>query len=176
MTKQTEAAKSVPGLPPRHDSSIAIEEPGAREPGAVAFPPLHRLIITTTKGVYIWDVYGVTEIFRSGSEGIVAAKRIAIGRGMLAVADSQVVVLHEFDGGLQKSYRLKGSEVSTVGHMSYTSTDCSSRAVLGYSSTTRNQRTSSLQRRFKTLCSHTLYNVRSFWIPLITTLRLRPCL
>lgn len=124
--------------------------------------------------MYIWDIYGVTEIFRSGSEGIVAANRIAIGREMLAVANSQVGALHELNSGLQKSYRLRGSEVSTVSHMSYTSTDCSSRAVLGYSNTTRNQRTSCLQRSFKTLCSHTLLQRSKLLGPLITTLRLRP--
>ena len=43
-----------------------------------------------------------------------AAKRVAGGGEMLAVADSEVVVLHEFDGGKQKSYRLKGSEVSVA--------------------------------------------------------------
>ena len=43
-----------------------------------------------------------------------AAKRVASGGEMLAVADSEVVILHEFNGGLQKSYRLKGSEVSVA--------------------------------------------------------------
>ncbi len=114
MTKHTKEAKSASGHHRPHDSSIDIEELGPSEQGVFAFPPQHRLVITTTKGVYIWDVYGVTEIFRSGSEGIVAAKRVASGDEMLAVADSEVVVLHEFNGGKQKSYRLKGSEVSVA--------------------------------------------------------------
>ena len=112
MTKHTKGAKSASSHHRRRDSSIDVEEPGPSEQGVFAFPPEHRLVITTTKGVYIWDVYGLTEIFRSGSEGIVAAKRVASGGEMLAVADSEVVILHEFNGGLQKSYRLKGSEVS----------------------------------------------------------------
>ena len=114
MTKHTKAAKPASGHHRPHDSFIDVEEPGLSEQGVFAFPPQHRLVITTTKGVYIWDVYGVTEIFRSGSEGIVAAKRVASGGEMLAVADSEVVILHEFNGGLQKSYRLKGSEVSVA--------------------------------------------------------------
>ena len=114
MTKHTKGANSASVHHRRQDSSIDIEEPGPSDPGVFAFPPEHRLVITTTKGVYIWDVYGVTEIFRSGSEGIVAAKRVASGGEMLAVADSEVVILHEFSGGSQKSYRLKGSEVSVA--------------------------------------------------------------
>ena len=112
MTKRAKLAKSASGHHRPHDPSIDVEEPGPSEQGPFAFPPQHRLVITTTKGVYIWDVYGVTEIFRSGSEGIVAAKQVASGSEMLAVADSEVVILYEFNGGLQKSYRLKGSEVS----------------------------------------------------------------
>ena len=112
MTKHNKGEKSASGHHRGHDSSIDIEEPGPSEQGVVAFPPQHRLVITTTKGVYIWDVHGLTEVFRSGSKGIVAAKRVASGGEMLAVADSEVVILHEFNGGLQKSYRLKGSEVS----------------------------------------------------------------
>ena len=75
------------------------------------FPPSYRLIITTTKGVYAWDMNGVTELFRSGSEGIVAARKLSGNSEMLAVADSEVVVLHDINRGMQRSYRLKGAEV-----------------------------------------------------------------
>lgn len=101
----------LPLLPPRRKLPNNLEDPGFSGWGVFAFPPQHKLIITTTKGVYTWDIYGITEIFRSGSEGIVAAKKLMSGDEMLAVADSQVVVLHEIKGGTQKSYRLKGSEV-----------------------------------------------------------------
>ena len=114
MTKSARAAKPPPIVPSRQGSSGATEDPGFRGRGVFPFPPANRLIITTQKGVYNWDVYGITEIFRSGSEGIVAAKKIVIGNEMLAVADSQVVVLHDISGGLQRSYRLKGSEVSVL--------------------------------------------------------------
>ena len=80
----------------------------------VFFPPTHRLIVTTTRGVYAWDMDGVTELFRSGSEGIVAARKLSGTGEMLAVADSQVVVLHDMKKGMQKSYRLKGSEVCSL--------------------------------------------------------------
>ena len=124
MTKHTKGAKSASSHHQHHDSSIDIEEPGPSEQSVFAFPPQHRLVITTTKGVYIWDVYGLTEVFQSGSKGIVAAKRIASGGEMLAVADSEVVILHDFNGGLQKSYRLKGSEVSVASGASYDDTEC----------------------------------------------------
>ncbi len=78
---------------------------------SIFFPSSYRLIVTTTRGVYAWDMDGVTELFRSGSEGIVAAKKLSGTGEMLAVADSQVVVLHDIKKGMQKSYRLKGSEV-----------------------------------------------------------------
>ena len=76
-----------------------------------SFPSAYRLIVTTTRGVYAWDVNGVIELFHSGSEGIVAARKLSGPGEMLAVADSQVVVLHDINKGMQKSYRLKGSEV-----------------------------------------------------------------
>ncbi len=114
MVKHVKAAKSVPALPRRPGLSDA-GEPGFRGWGVFPFPPQNRLIITTTRGVYAWDVYGVTELFRSGSEGIVAAKTITSDNGILAIADSQVVVLHEVKGGMQRSYRLKGSQVREMG-------------------------------------------------------------
>lgn len=79
------------------------------------FPRSHHLVITTTRGVYTWGRNGVNEIFRSGSGGIVAAKKAQNGSSLLAVADSQVVVLHDTKKGMQKSYKLKGSDVCTPG-------------------------------------------------------------
>lgn len=114
MTKSARAPNLPPIVPSRQGSSGATEEPGFRGWGVFSFPPSNRLIITTGKGVYIWDVYGISEIFRSGSEGIVAAKKIASSREMLAIADSQVVVLHDISGGMQRSYRLKGSDVGVL--------------------------------------------------------------
>ena len=112
MIKSAGAAKLPPIIPSRKASSGVTEESDFHGRGLFAFPSSKRLLIITKKGVYIWDASGVVEIFRSGSQGIIAAKGITSGSEMLAVADSQVVVLHDINGGMQKSYRLKGSDVS----------------------------------------------------------------
>ena len=111
MVKHVKAAKSVSSLPARHPIRTEEADVALSGWGVFPFPSQYRLIVTTTKGVYGWDIYGVSELFRSGSEGIVAAKKLENDKEMLAVADSQVVVLHEVKGETQKSYRLKGSEV-----------------------------------------------------------------
>lgn len=74
-------------------------------------PKTHHLIITTTKAVYSWNGNAITELFRSDSQPIVAAKRAPDGSGVLAVADSQGVTLHDGTKGTERSYRLKGLEV-----------------------------------------------------------------
>lgn len=74
--------------------------------------PTRHLIVTTTKGVFTWGNQGVKKIFASGSGGIVAARRVKNGGSLLAVADSQVVILHDTRKGMQKSYKLRGSDVS----------------------------------------------------------------
>lgn len=78
-------------------------------------PRTHHLIITTSQGVYTCGTHGITEIFRSGSNGIVAAKRATNGsRVLLAVADDQLVILHDtanVQKGMRRSYRLKSEDV-----------------------------------------------------------------
>ena len=96
-----------PAVPPRRKS---LSWDGSSQASST-FPRSHHLIITTAKGVFAWGSHGVKEIFRSGSEGIVAAKKAIDGSGLLAIADSQVVVLHDVNKGMQRSYRLKGSDV-----------------------------------------------------------------
>jgi hypothetical protein len=76
-----------------------------------SFPPSLQAIVTTARGVYSWTRDGVQEMFHSGSGGIVAAKKTCGTGGLLAVADSQVVLLHDVKKGMQQSYRLKGTEV-----------------------------------------------------------------
>lgn len=81
-----------------------------------SFPKDHHLIVTTVRGVYSWDADGITLLFRSGSGGIMAAKKATNDSNILAVADGQVVILHDLKRGMQKrSYRLKGSDVGSVG-------------------------------------------------------------
>lgn len=77
-----------------------------------SFPRGRYLLVTTSAGVYSWRSDGVTLVFRSDSGGIVAARKAG---NMLAIADGQVVILHDINKGLQKrSYRLKGSDVGTL--------------------------------------------------------------
>jgi len=75
------------------------------------FPPDQHLVIATEKRVLSWSGDGTATIFTSGSSGILAAKEATDGSSTLAVADSQVVVLHDLDRGMDRSYRLKGTDV-----------------------------------------------------------------
>ena len=93
----------------RVEPIVHLAEETDRSP---SFPRGHYLLITTSLGVYSWGSDGVTLLFRSGSRGIIAAKKAS---NMLAIADGQVVILHDIDKGLQKrSYKLKGSDVGTL--------------------------------------------------------------
>lgn len=78
---------------------------------AFAFPKDHHLVITTETNVWSWDHRGLTNAFSSASAGILAAKEAKDGSGLLAVADDQVVVLHDANRGMNRSYRLKGTDV-----------------------------------------------------------------
>lgn len=75
-------------------------------------PRSSHLIVTTPTCVYSWDNEGLTEIFRSHSGGIIAAKEAHNGSATLAIADSQVVILHDVKRRMEKSYELKGTEAS----------------------------------------------------------------
>jgi hypothetical protein len=75
-------------------------------------PSDHHLVITTEQHVLSYDSDGLNRIFKSGSGGILAAKETRDGSGTLAIADSQVVVLHQVERGMERSYRLKGTDVS----------------------------------------------------------------
>ena len=87
----------------------------ASEDAAIAplvnFPTSNHLIVSTTKGVYTWTFGGVNEIFRSESGGIVTAKKISDGNDLLAVADSQIVLLHDTKKDVSQSHRLMGIKV-----------------------------------------------------------------
>ncbi|KAK5020698.1 hypothetical protein LTR60_000297, partial [Cryomyces antarcticus] len=75
-----------------------------------SIPSNRHLIITTPSRVLSWDENGLRSCFESGSEGILAAKEAKDGSGVLAIADSQVVLLHDCRRGLERSYRLKGTD------------------------------------------------------------------
>ena len=108
MSRTAQGHRRVSSSTIRHDSLISTDTTNR---GPIRFPSEYQLIVTTSQGVFAWDMLGVTELFRSGSGGIVAAKKLTNDRPSLAVADSQVVILHDAEKGMQKSYRLKGSEV-----------------------------------------------------------------
>lgn len=59
----------------------------------------------------MWSKDGIVPIFQSATNGIVAARKTARAGGLLAVADSQVVLLHDMKKGNQRTYKLKGSDV-----------------------------------------------------------------
>jgi hypothetical protein len=75
------------------------------------FPRSHHLVTVTKKHVLTLDDHGLRNIFRSGSEGIMAAKEAPDGNGTLAIANSMIVLLHRIERGLDQSHRLKSAEV-----------------------------------------------------------------
>ena len=103
------AMDPVAALPQRPRASVSSKASTTRR--SSAFPKSHHLVITTQKGVYTWGRHGLNQIFKSGSSGIVTAKRATDGSSLLAVADSQVVLLHDMSKGMQRSYRLKSTDV-----------------------------------------------------------------
>lgn len=107
--RSSRAAKSMPIIPPRRKSLAFLRK--RSETDTFEFPQCYNLIVTTKKAVFAWSSNGITKIFHSGSEGIVAARKASDSGGLLAVADSQVVVLHDIRKGMQNSYRLRGSDV-----------------------------------------------------------------
>ncbi|KAK6508483.1 hypothetical protein TWF506_010573 [Arthrobotrys conoides] len=73
--------------------------------------PPWKVIITTSTEVDVWDGINTKydTVFKSGTEGIIAA-RMAKDGNVLAVAGSLVVVLHRIDQGQPHSYRLRGAD------------------------------------------------------------------
>ncbi|KAF3936600.1 hypothetical protein ABW19_dt0207934 [Dactylella cylindrospora] len=74
-----------------------------------------KVIITTATEVNVWNGTNnkYDTVFASGTEGIVAAKLAREGN-VLAVAGSQVVLLHRIEKGQQQSYKLKGSDATRL--------------------------------------------------------------
>ncbi|KAF8471676.1 WD40-repeat-containing domain protein [Kalaharituber pfeilii] len=68
-----------------------------------------KLFLATATKVCVWDGLLCATVFTSGSEGILAAKRSKDG-SFLAVADSQIVVLHKVEQGQHRSYPLKSAD------------------------------------------------------------------
>lgn len=112
MAHPVKASKAIPIVPPRRKSSLFMREKSNHD--MLDLPACRHLIVTTTRGVFTWGSHGVKEIFHSGSGGIVAARKARNGSSLLAVADSQVVILHDTRKGMQKSYKLRASDVSLL--------------------------------------------------------------
>ena len=102
----------MPMTTPRR-TRTAQSGPAQRGDGSFTFPPNHHLVIATENNILACDKNGVRRIFKSASSGILAAKEARDGSGTLAVADSQIVVLHRVpdESGMERSYRLKGADV-----------------------------------------------------------------
>ncbi len=75
------------------------------------FPEKYHLNVTTEKRVHAWYSSGVREAFASRDGGIVTTREAKDGSGILAIADSQIVLLHDAKGHTNKRYKLKGSDV-----------------------------------------------------------------
>ncbi|PSK50399.1 Calcipressin-like protein [Elsinoe australis] len=73
-------------------------------------PRNHHLLITTPGAIHAWDCYGIHKIFNSSRQGILAAKASKDGSQILAVADSQVVVLHDCRRNREESWGLNSSD------------------------------------------------------------------
>ncbi|KAF2141077.1 uncharacterized protein K452DRAFT_272899, partial [Aplosporella prunicola CBS 121167] len=97
-------------MPPIRVAQQARPAPAEPPAQRFAFPKDHHLVVTTQQNVLSWDARGLTRAFTSGSGGIHAAKEAKDGSNLLAIADSQVVLLHDTNRGMEKSYRLKGTD------------------------------------------------------------------
>ena len=78
-----------------------------RESSRFLFPPAHHLVVVTEQNVLTWDTTGVRRTFSSSSNGILAAKEAHHGSGTLAIADSQVVLLHQVERGNGKKLQVE---------------------------------------------------------------------
>lgn len=109
MTESSRVTEPKPIIPPRRRSLIYTRR--FSKNAAFNFPDSHHLIITTPRSVFVWSRDGILPVFQSATKGIVAARKTAKGGELLAVADSQVVLLHDMKKGNERTYKLKGSDV-----------------------------------------------------------------
>ena len=77
---------------------------------ACEFPERHHLLLTTENQVLCLDASGLSHIFTSSFNGILAAKEAKGGRGTLAIADGEVVLLHSLERG-DRSNTLKRTDI-----------------------------------------------------------------
>ena len=74
-----------------------------------------QLLIATRGVVLSCCPSGISPIFQCASgDGILSAKAAQNGSGLLAIADSHVVILHDFRRRRDREYRLKGADVRSL--------------------------------------------------------------
>ena len=101
-------------LNPKLSEDVADLRTNSEYNVAAPIPTTNQVIVTSTRGVYSWTNTGTSELFRSGSDGIVAATKASDDKDLIAVADRQVVILHNVKKGMHQSYRLKGADVGLI--------------------------------------------------------------
>ncbi|PVI00740.1 hypothetical protein DM02DRAFT_655114 [Periconia macrospinosa] len=81
-------------------------------------PPPNNLFIATSEDIWLKTLYRKTELwkplFQCQKTGILNACASSDNSGLLAVADSQLVILHDAASyrGNNRKYRLEGAEVA----------------------------------------------------------------
>ncbi|GAM89368.1 hypothetical protein ANO11243_074050 [Dothideomycetidae sp. 11243] len=95
-------------MPSPPGSMLTNSNDGAESqlPHSLSIPRNHYLLITTSGAIYAWDGNKMHKIFRSSRRGIVVAKASKDGTNLLAIADSQVVVLHDCKRRREDSWSL----------------------------------------------------------------------
>jgi len=72
----------------------------------------HNLLITTPNAIYLYSRANTTPLFECTDDpGIVSAKIARDNSGLLAIADSHVVILYDTARTSDKEYILKGGDV-----------------------------------------------------------------
>ncbi|KAI9785561.1 MAG: hypothetical protein M1816_000372 [Peltula sp. TS41687] len=114
LFEQAQKAKMSLGHHHAPDEILQIEDVNVEPPW---FPKGHRLIIVNHRNILSWDIGGIHELFRSNSEGILAAKSVyREGHHFLAVADTEVIILHDIRVRMDEhsSYRLKQAQADNT--------------------------------------------------------------
>jgi hypothetical protein len=78
-------------------------------------PFKHNLFIATPNSIYLHSQAGDKVLFQcDSSNGIVNALASRDNNGLLAVADSQIVILHDTARNRDRKHKLKGGDVTSV--------------------------------------------------------------
>ncbi|PNS21890.1 hypothetical protein CAC42_488 [Sphaceloma murrayae] len=96
-----------------NSTTTSNSSPGGSNRAKYRIPQNHHLLITTAGAIYAWDQYDCYKIFTSSRRGIRAAKASKDGSQVLAVADSQTVVLHDCRRNREESWGLNSPDDTT---------------------------------------------------------------